>query len=177
MYDRVIKAYLASFDANLRIPYLEKKTVKDDLIIIASIYKGTGPKQFYCLAVIIQDGEYHFEDVAGYSRYYDSEEIMTKDIAQDTISSIVQQIMFRKRLLTFISNNPNLPSVLSTCYTQTLMLYYAVEGKLRIAKLYRGDLVINLPPAEQVYLKELLEEFKIRVLRTAEELPYHHGLS
>jgi len=174
--DKVIKAYLASFDSNLRIPYLEKKTTIDDLTIIASIYKSRVENQFYCLAVIVNNGEYLFTDVAQYSRYYKSDEIIARDVAQDTIEEIKTLILFRKRLLTFISNNPKLPSVLSVAFHGTLMVYYAVEGKLKIARLQDGELVINLPSKEQVYLTDLLAEFKIKVRRVPVGVPYNNGL-
>ena len=172
MYDKVIKAYLASFDSNLRIPYLEKKTTVDDLEVVASIYKSSRPDEFYCLAVIINQGEYIFSDVNKYSKYYTSEVIMSRDVAQDTISEIVKLLMFRKRLLTFISNNPKLPSVLSVAFHGTLLVYYAVEGKLRIARLEDGELVINLPSKEQVYLTDLMAEFGIKVRRVPVGVSY-----
>lgn len=177
MKDKVIKAYMASFDGNLRIPYIEKKTSIDDLTIIASVYKNVVSKKFYCLAVIVNSGEYLFDEGINYSRYYDGDEIVAKDVAQETITAIKQQIVFRKRMLTHVSNNPNLPSVLSAAFNKTLLLYYVLEGKLAITRLDNDELVINLPASEQVYLRDLLQGFGIHVRRTPEELPYRHGLN
>lgn len=176
MNDRVIKAYLVGFDPNLRIPYLEKKRTIDDLTIIASIYKSRTANQFYCLAVIVQNGEYNFNDVSQYSKYYNSDEILSRDVAQDTITEIVNWVMFRKRLLSFISNNPKLPSVLSVAFNETLIIYYELEGKLRVSRLEGDEIVINLPAKEQVYLTDLMAEFKIRVNRIHSEVPFRHGL-
>lgn len=175
MNDRVIKAYLALFDSSLRIPYMEKKTTVNEQTVIASVYKSTKPDTFYCVAVIINNGEYLFEDVASYSRYYTSDEVMSKDIAQETLSLITQQLLFRKRLLTFISDNPKLPSVLSAAYNKNLIIYYSLEGKLRTAELHMGELILNLPPKEQVYITDLLAEFKITVRRAPLEVGYRNG--
>lgn len=177
MKDRVIKAYMTSLDENLRIPYMEKKTSVNDLTIVASVYKNTANKKFYCLAVIINNGEYLFEEGESYSRYYDADEIVVRDVAQETISEIKQQLLFRKKLLTYLSNNPNLPSVLSAAFNRTLLIYHSWEGKLSIAQLVNDELVLNLPSAEQVYLRDLLQEFGIHVRRMPEELPYRNGIN
>ena len=174
MYDKVIKAYLAGFDSNLRIPYLEKKSTIDDLTIIASIYKSREANSFYCLAVIVQNGEYIFSDGQRFSKYYSADEIMSRDVAQDVISELTKVIMFRKRLLAFIGNNPKLPSILSVAFNGTFLIYYEYQGKLRLAKLMGDTIVINLPAKEQVYFTDLMQEFQIKVSRIYEEGPVNY---
>ncbi|MFF2798061.1 hypothetical protein [Lysinibacillus xylanilyticus] len=176
MKDRVIKAYMASVDVNLRIPFMESETTKDGLKVIASVYKDVASKRYYSVAVIVNNGEYLFEDVASYSRYYTAEEVLRRDIPQETIGEIVQNLVFRKKLLAYIGSNPKLPSVLSVAYNKNLIIYYAKESKLRTARLDNDQLVINLPPQEQVYLTDLLEQFNIKVRRIAEEAPYEYRL-
>ena len=176
MSDKVIKAYLATYDENLRILYDEKKTQINELTVIASVYKNVSSKQFYCLAVIVNNGEYLFEDVAIHSRYYPPEEVESTDIATETISAIKQQLIFRRRLLTFISNNPKLPSILSAAYNKNLLVYYLKNGRFRVATLFNGVLTIDLPAAEQVYLSDLLEEFRIKVVRSGEGMTTPYGL-
>lgn len=175
MNDKVIRAYMSSLDENLRIPYMEKKTLVNDLTVMASVYKNVATKRFYCLAVIINSGEYLFEEGESYSRYYEADEIVIRDVAQETISEIKQQLLFRKKLLTYLSANPNLPSILSAAYNKSLLIYYYLEGKLATAELNNDELVLNLPSAEQVYLRDLMQGFGIHVRRMPEGLNYRNG--
>lgn len=171
MYDKVIKAYISSVDKGLRIPYMEKKKEIGGLELIVSIYKNTEKDNFYCLAVVVDKGEYLFEEGREYSRFCGRDEVVGKDIAQETINIIKSQLNFRKRLLTFIGNNKHLPSILSVAFNSTLLVYYLKNNHLRISELKDGELIINLPPKEQVYLTELLSEFNIIVNRARKGLP------
>lgn len=169
MKDPVIKAYMASFDADLRIPYLEKKTLVNGVTIVASLYKGSASKKYYCLAVIINNGEYLFDEGIGYSRYYDSEQVMKVDVVQETLDSIKQQLLIRQRLLNYIETNKNLPSVLSVAYNKTLIIYYTKKGKLLVSQLESGSMTLDLPEEELDNLKSLMKEFSISIIGPKEE--------
>ena len=172
LFNPIIKAYLATFDSELRIPYIEKVTERDDLTLIASIYKTPKNERFYCLAVVVKDGEYLFEDNKKFSAYYTFDDVTKRDVAQETISRINQTLIVRKRILTFIGNNKHLPSVLGATFTDTLIIYYRKQGKLRTARMEDGVITINLHGSEQVYLKELMEQFAIKVRRSGEGEPF-----
>lgn len=157
-------------EPSLKIPYMEKKHEVQGLVVKSSIYKCVVTKRFYCQTVIINNGEYLFSEGASYSGYWTQEDVNKRDIAQECISEVVKMIMVRKRILSFICNNPNLPSVLGAAFNNTLILYVKDKGVLKTIKMFQFVIRVNLPPSEQIYLKDLMAEFNIKVERNLEEL-------
>lgn len=78
--------------------------------------------------------------------------------------------MVRRRILSFISNNPNLPSILGAAFNNTLIIYTHEKGVLKTVKMQQWKIIINLPPKEQVYFTELMAGFNIKVERNLKEL-------
>lgn len=164
--DQIIKAYVKRDYTEFKLLYSEiQKPLSDGSVGLVSVYKNTKEKSYCIVATIKKNGDYtFFTDDRFNAGIYSEDKILRTNVTNESMKKLEFYSALKRKIFSSLSEDKNLPSVLSVGTTDKLTFYYSCGGVLRVSSVENGSLNIELPEKELKYLTEVLSKLGIYVV-------------